>query len=111
MLSGSGNFAKEGAGSLTLTGVNTYTGTLQLKEGKVIVSAAENLGGANSMLEFDGGTLNTTSDMTSVRRASIAAGGGTFEVAGGTTLNWTGRVTGNGTLVKEGAGTLALFRV
>ena len=60
------------------------------------------------MLEFDGGTLNTTSDMTSVRRASIAAGGGTFEVAGGTTLNWTGRVTGNGTLVKEGAGTLAL---
>ncbi|KDD63185.1 autotransporter-associated beta strand repeat (3 repeats), partial [Bordetella bronchiseptica SO10328] len=108
VLSGSGNFAKEGAGSLTLTGVNTYTGTLQLKEGKVIVSAAENLGGANSMLEFDGGTLNTTSDMTSVRRASIAAGGGTFEVAGGTTLNWTGRVTGNGTLVKEGAGTLAL---
>ncbi|KDC87325.1 outer membrane autotransporter barrel domain protein [Bordetella bronchiseptica MBORD668] len=108
VLSGSGNFAKEGAGSLTLTGVNTYTGTLQLKEGKVIVSAAENLGGANSMLEFDGGTLNTTSDMTSVRRASIAAGGGTFEVAGGTTLNWTGRVVGNGTLVKEGAGTLAL---
>ena len=37
-----------------MTGVNTYTGTLQLKEGKVIVSAAENLGGANSILEFDG---------------------------------------------------------
>ncbi|KDB87807.1 autotransporter outer membrane beta-barrel domain-containing protein [Bordetella bronchiseptica] len=108
VLSGGGNFAKEGAGSLTLTGVNTYTGALQLKEGKVIVSAAENLGAANSRLEFDGGTLNTTSDMTSARRTTIDAGGGTFEVAGGTTLNWTGRMLGNGTLVKEGAGTLAL---
>ncbi|KDC75210.1 autotransporter outer membrane beta-barrel domain-containing protein [Bordetella bronchiseptica] len=108
VLSGGGNFAKEGAGSLTLTGVNTYTGALQLKEGKVIVSAAENLGAANSRLEFDGGTLNTTSDMTSARRTTIDAGGGTFEVASGTTLNWTGRMLGNGTLVKEGAGTLAL---
>ncbi|AZW42397.1 autotransporter-associated beta strand repeat-containing protein [Bordetella bronchiseptica] len=108
VLSGGGHFAKEGAGSLTLTGVNTYTGALQLKEGKVIVSAAENLGAANSRLEFDGGTLNTTSDMTSARRATIDAGGGTFEVASGTTLNWTGLMLGNGTLVKEGAGTLAL---
>ncbi|KDD44018.1 outer membrane autotransporter barrel domain protein [Bordetella bronchiseptica OSU095] len=108
VLSGGGNFAKEGAGSLTLTGVNTYTGALQLKEGKLIVSAAENLGAANSRLEFDGGTLNTTSDMTSARRATIDAGGGMFEVASGTTLNWTGLMLGNGTLVKEGAGTLAL---
>nr|WP_033462344.1 autotransporter outer membrane beta-barrel domain-containing protein [Bordetella bronchiseptica] len=108
VLSGGGNFAKEGAGSLTLAGVNTYTGTLQLKEGKVIVSAVENLGAANSSLAFDGGTLSTTADMASARRATMAAGGGTFDVASGTTLNWTGQVVGGGTLVKDGAGTLAL---
>ncbi|KDE01501.1 autotransporter-associated beta strand repeat (3 repeats), partial [Bordetella bronchiseptica SBL-F6116] len=108
VMSGGGIFAKEGTGSLTLAGVNTYTGTLQLKEGKVIVSAAENLGAANSSLAFDGGTLSTTADMASARRATMAAGGGTFDVASGTTLNWTGQVVGGGTLVKDGAGTLAL---
>src|SRR5207302_390815 len=88
-----------GAGTLLLTGANTFTGTLDITAGTLSVSADNNLGaaaaGANRLV-IDGGALRSTTSMTIASTRGIAlgnagGGGGTFIVNSGTTLATRGR--------------------
>lgn len=104
---GSGGLVKVGAGTLTLSGTNTYSGGTTLAEGIVSVGTDANLGAAAGALTFDGGTLRTTGALTSARDVTLATGGGTIDTNGFDSI-FAGVISGAGALAKDGAGTLTL---
>ncbi|WP_294062682.1 autotransporter-associated beta strand repeat-containing protein [Sphingomonas sp.] len=112
-LFGTSLLRKSDAGTLVLSGANTYTGGTVVDGGTLEVSADTNLGDAAGRLTLADGTLRAGADMTSAR-AVVLNGlfGGTFETAtsGGaaTTLQLDGAIGGTGGLFKTGAGTLLL---
>ena len=128
----SGAFAvtKTGAGTLTLSGSNSYTGGTTLTAGKLNINAAAALGTGG--LNVSGGTFDNTSGATlpaantftltgsatftgtnsltfSSSALNLGAGQNTLNVAAGT-LTYSGAILGGTTsgLVKTGAGTLTI---
>ncbi|WP_230532084.1 autotransporter outer membrane beta-barrel domain-containing protein [Microvirga roseola] len=108
-ISGAGRVVQNGAGTLTLSGTNSYSGGTQINSGVVAVSSDANLGSSLGDLNFDGGTLRylSTFTLSSARGITLAAGGGTFDTNGfDTTISQALR--GTGPLTKEGAARLNL---
>jgi len=106
--SGTDALVKQGSGTLVLSGTNTYAGNTSIRGGALQISDNVNLGDTSAGLNFDGGTLQTTTNIHTARTVTLNAGGGTFEVDGGTALTLTSAITGNGGLGKTGAGALTL---
>ncbi|MBB6428191.1 T5SS/PEP-CTERM-associated repeat protein/autotransporter-associated beta strand protein, partial [Sphingopyxis sp. JAI128] len=106
-LVGTAGLVKTDAGTLVLTGANSYTGGTAVNGGTLRISADTNLGDAAGGLSVNGGTLHTTADLGSARAVDLA-GAGTFLTDGGTTLTLGGAVSGAGALTKDGAGSLLL---
>ena len=118
-LNGGGSLTKTTAGTLVLAGNNTYTGKTVVTAGTVAISSETNLG-ANpgtatpDQLTLNGGTLETTATLAindSNRGVTVGASGGAISTDSGTTATVSNVVTGNGTLAKEGAGTLIFTAV
>jgi autotransporter-associated beta strand protein len=104
---------KTGAGTLTLSAVNDFTGNVNIAAGTVSIAATGNLGaGANGVVISDGGTLAVTATTTlAAARAFRIAGSGGIDVAAGTTTTLQGVIANGastGSLVKSGDGTLLL---
>ena len=111
--------AKRGAGLVTLSGANSYTGVTTISEGTLSVGTigdggvASNLGSANnaaSNLVFNGGTLKYTGATASTNRNFTINSGktATFNI---TTNNLTvsgASTASDGALTKTGYGTLTL---
>ena len=96
-----------GAGAVTLAGDNSYGGGTELRAGALQVSRDANLGAASSALVFTGGSLATTADFATSRSATLSQTAG-IDVAAGTTLAMSGQLSGPGSLLKTGDGTLRL---
>ncbi len=88
VISGTGALTKVGAGTLTLTGVNAYTGATTLSAGTLKVGGAGQLNAG----AYAGSLVND----------------GTFEYASSANQTLSGVISGAGALVKSGAGTLTL---
>jgi fibronectin-binding autotransporter adhesin len=107
-LSGNGSVNQIGSGTTTLSGANSYTGPTTIRNGTVRISADTNLGNAAGLLVFDGGALNTTQSFNMTRAITLNAGGGTIATDASTTLGLASVISGAGTLIKQGDGTLTL---
>lgn len=98
---------KLGGGTLILDGINSYSGGTELRAGTVSVSRDANLGAAAGGITFTGGALAITTSFATGRAVTLA-GAGRFDIADGSALQLTGTVSGDGDIVKTGAGTLRL---
>ncbi|WP_274425236.1 autotransporter domain-containing protein [Chelativorans sp. YIM 93263] len=110
-VSGMGGISKTEAGTLVLEGANSYAGGTQLLSGAVEVSQDANLGAAAGGLTFNGGTLRVTGTGFTQTNRTIdwGANGGGFDIADAANTFTVGQnLTGDGDLLKEGAGTLVL---
>ncbi|NBX67150.1 MAG: autotransporter domain-containing protein, partial [Proteobacteria bacterium] len=107
IISGTGSLTKIGAAKLTLGGANTHTGGTILNSGVLEVSNDNQLGGAGNTLTFNGGTLGTSTSLSSGRNATLLGGGGTIDT-GAFSSSLTGVISGSGALTKTGVGTLTL---
>lgn len=63
-ISGSGKVQNDGAGTLTLTGANSYSGGTYFNAGTIAARFASALGAVGGELHFNGGTLQNTDDIT-----------------------------------------------
>jgi len=87
VISGPNGLMKLGAGSLVLSGTNTYAGGTTISSGTVAIGADNNLG-VSGALTLSGGTLETTNTFTldSTRNLTLNSPGGTFNVDTNSTL-------------------------
>ncbi|PUE51435.1 hypothetical protein B9Z45_14730 [Limnohabitans sp. 2KL-17] len=115
LIAGTGSLTKAGAGTLTLSGTNDFTGGVAINAGTLKISADRNLGAvpgsANAdALTFNGGTLQVTANTSLARERGVMLGsnGATFQIDPIVSVNYAGVVAGTGGLTKSGAGTLAL---
>src|SRR5262245_61996504 len=106
-ITGAGGIVKIGAGTIVLSGANSYLGGTVIQAGMLAVSADNNLGDSSGGLFFDGGTLRYLAGFTSNRTVTLDTGGGTFDT-NGNNATLTGAIGGSGRLRKISAGTLTL---
>ena len=111
-----GRLIKDGDGTQTLSGTNTYSGTT-INGGILKVSADANLGTAPGSTDTDniilgGGTLNTTASFTlNTNRGITLTGNSSINVNSSTTLTYAGVIADNAStynITKSGSGSLAL---
>ncbi|NBP89517.1 MAG: hypothetical protein EBU59_13670, partial [Planctomycetia bacterium] len=118
---GGAGITKEGAGTLVLTGSNTYSGGTTLNAGTLVIgnTSAASSGtitqtDGTSVLKLDTtGTItnamsiyNVLSNKTVTLSGAITAQNTTYDVASGTTTTLNGTISGSGGITKNGTGTL-----
>jgi len=82
-IAGTGGLIKSGAGKLTLSGANTYTGATTVNSGTLEAAAAGALTTTNSIQVNSGGTLLLSGGASSVNAsAPVNLNGGTINTAG-----------------------------
>ncbi len=121
-LLGHGDVVMDGTGTLTLEGVNTYSGRTIVNSGIVAVSADSNLGAVPDAatagrIVINGGTLEAYADFTLAENRGIAlgpttgSGSGTVQIDAGYTVDYGGIIAdndGSSDFYKTGDGTFVL---
>ena len=127
---GAAGLTKDGTGTLTLSGANTYGGTTLVSGGTLIITHSNALGlatdgngtsvASGATLRLSGnnlavadalslsGTLANTGGNNEYSGALTLAGTGALDSASGRTLTVSGAIGGAGRLSKTGAGVVAL---
>lgn len=105
-ISGEGALIKNGAGSLTLSGINTHSGGTTIKEGTLFASSDQNLGAASGVLTIDNAIFEASANLTISRPVELV-GTATID-SGGNQVQIDGVISGDGQLVKSFAGVLTL---
>lgn len=107
LIGGSGSLIKQGEATLTLAGLNTYTGGTRVDAGLVRVASDDNLGDRSGLLTLRGGGVSARQSFQMTRDVRIGSEGGTFDTDAGALLTLTGNtLSGDGNLTKTGAGIL-----
>jgi len=111
-LAGAGGLIKTNAGSVTLSGTNTYLGNTTINGGTITVASESNLGDSAASLIFGNGTLATTGDLATARAITVNAAGGTiahdvhsFSTSAATTIGGVFTTTGSGDVALNGTDT------
>ncbi|MDH4413216.1 MAG: autotransporter-associated beta strand repeat-containing protein [Rhizobium sp.] len=117
---GTGSLTKDGAGTLLLNGVNTYTGTTSINGGQMYATSGNAISDTGAVVLAD--AAGVIFGVSSAETIGSLSGGGmtgghvfldTRLTTGGnnTSTTYAGRITGVSGLTKVGTGTLTLSRV
>jgi autotransporter-associated beta strand protein len=108
---GSGGLTKSGSGTLILAGVNTFSGNVDITEGRLNVTNSSAIGNSAAVTVSSGATLGVSS-LEEI--GSLAGAGdvslGALLIAGGanTSTVYSGEMRNGAGFVKKGTGTLTL---
>ncbi|WP_194266237.1 autotransporter-associated beta strand repeat-containing protein [Dechloromonas sp. H13] len=114
VISGTGtSLTKLGAGTLTLSGANTYTGATNINAGTLALGAANRIANTSAVTVASGATFNLANFAETVGSlagaGNVTLGSATLTAGGdNTTTSFSGVVSGTGGLIKAGTGTLTL---
>jgi autotransporter-associated beta strand protein len=115
VLSGTGNFVKQGSGTLTLTGQSTYTGSLKISAGTLAIGTTNALPTSSQIALATGSTLEVANNQTiagffggnSTGSTLLIDANKVFTVSvptANTFTSFAGDVAGSGTFAVNGAG-------
>jgi outer membrane autotransporter protein len=109
VVDGVGTLTKADAGTLVLSGNNSYGGGTVLRGGILGVSSDASLGATSGLLDFSGGTLQFESSFnpSPTRAVTLDSSGGTIDTNGQAAV-FAQIINGSGSLTKLGSGTLVL---
>ncbi len=115
VIEGSGGVDKRGAGVLTLTGINTFTGSLSVNAGTVALNHSSGAALADTaVVTLAGGTLSllsateTIGSLWGTSGSTLAIGGNALTVNQSSNAFFFGSLTGTGSFTKTGGGRLEL---
>jgi outer membrane autotransporter protein len=116
-ISGTGGLTKTGAGILTLTNANSYTGETTISNGTLKLAGAGTLAGAtgvsltggSAVFDLSTGSSQSVAHLSGVAGSLVALGANTLTLTDNTSQTFSGSLIGTGGgLVKQGTGTLTL---
>jgi autotransporter-associated beta strand protein len=111
-LGGTGAFTTSGAGVVTLSGSNSYSGGTNINGGELSISSDANVGGSTSTINFNGGFLQVTgTTLTNLNSHTVnwSTFNGGFDISNSAnTFTVSQNIGGTGSLTVAGAGTLVL---
>ena len=116
-INGAGNLNKIGAGTLVLTGANTYTGTTTVSTGTLNAAATGALGGTTgnitvnnggTLLLTGAGNLNRINDTTPIVLGNASGGNPTFARSGAGTVSEGSGATRTGGILNPGTSSVGL---
>lgn len=119
-ISGIGGLTKTGAGILTLTNANSYTGETTISNGTLKLAGAGTLAGAtgvsltggSAVFDLSTGSSQSVAHLSGVAGSLVALGANSLTLTDNTSQTFSGSLTGSGGgLVKQGTGTLTLSGV
>uniref|UniRef100_UPI001F457968 Ig-like domain-containing protein n=1 Tax=Pseudomonas tohonis TaxID=2725477 RepID=UPI001F457968 len=103
-VSGTGSLVKQGSGTLTLSGSNSYGGTTTVSGGTLSIAGDGNLG--SGAVNLASGTVLDVTGATTIDNAIVLAGNSSIGNSNAVTLS--GAISGAYDLTKTGSGTLSL---
>ena len=107
-IGGTGTLNKDGAGTLVLSGANSYGGGTFINSGVVAINNSLSLGLTSGPLTINDGTLRVLTGFISARKIIVDNVASTIHVDAGQTYTVANSLSGTGGLTKNGTGTLVL---